>query len=247
MPTSLRLHTIGGNVQRWAGTARAALRGCLEALLVALILALFVRTFLFQVLEVPSDSMEPGLLAGDRLLIDKTIFARHDSLAGILPARSVRPGELVLFRFPEDPSRSFVKRCLGMPGDEIEIINKVLYIDGEIQDESGYVVHRDPRTYVDSQFLDQEFRLRDHLARQRVPAEHMFCLGDNRDVSNDSRYWGPVPLSSVLGRPLLVLWSLERNVPARDGLSDADWGKIQVSWFNVGKGVRWNRSLKRVQ
>ncbi len=247
MSTSLRLNTIGGNMQRWAGTARATLRGCLEALLVALILALFVRTFLFQVLEVPSDSMEPGLLAGDRLLIDQMTFARHGSLAGIWPTRPVRSGELVLFRFPEDPSRSFVKRCLGMPGDDIEILNKRLYIDGEIQDESGYVVHRDPRTYLDSEFLDEEFRLRDHLARQQVPAEHLFCLGDNRDVSNDSRYWGPVPRSSVLGRPLLVLWSFERNDSARDRLSDPDWGKIRESWFNEGKGVRWHRSLKRVQ
>lgn len=230
-----------------ASTARSGLRDCLDALLVAMILALFVRTFLLQVLEIPGDSMEPGLLAGDRLVVDRTTFAPHGAWAPFVPGREIERGDLVLFRFPEDLSRSFVKRCLGLPGDEVLISDKTLYVNGQPIDESGYVVHRDPRTYLDSQFLDEEFRQRDHMATRAVPTGQLFCLGDNRDLSNDSRYWGMVPREAVIGRPILVLWSFERGLALEEEFSDSAWGKIERSWRRLEQGIRWNRSLTAVR
>lgn len=183
-----------------------------QALSVALILAFFFRTWVLQVFEIPSSSMEQGLQAGDQILVNNFIYGpRVWPWEGeILPMRSPRRGDVVVFRLPTDRSRFFVKRCVGLPGDKIEIQDKTLLVGGVAQEETGYVLHTDGRTYQRSLFLDDAFRKRDNFGPFFVPQRHYFCLGDNRDESNDSRFWGPVARGDLKGRPVLVLWSKQR-------------------------------------
>jgi len=183
----------------------------LEALLVAVIFATFARTYVVQAFKIPTGSMEQNLLVGDHILVNKMTFgAAPTSLERVvLPQRVVRRGDVVVFRFPLDPSRDFIKRCIGLPGDEIEIRDKFLYVNDKPVDESGYVAHSDPRTYPSSVFLSADYRYRDNFGPYTVPAGEVFVMGDNRDDSHDSRFWGTVPMSFIKGRALLVYWSFE--------------------------------------
>ncbi len=188
-----------------------------QALLAALILAFFFRTWIVQVFEIPSSSMERGLRVGDQILVNNFIYGPRvwPWEEKLLPMRPPRRGDIVVFRLPSNPRRFFVKRCLGLPGEKIEIQDKALRVNGEVRDETAYVVHSDERTYQRSLFLDDAYRKRDNFGPFIVPPHHYFCLGDNRDESNDSRFWGPVSRHDLKGRPVLVLWSKYRGA---DGL-----------------------------
>ena len=184
-----------------------------DVLLVAAILALFVRTFFVQAYRVSSESMEPAMMVGDHLLINKFIFGVGAGRWGpLVPQRQVRPGDLVIFRGVEDPAHELLKRCVASGGSEVEIKSKKLSVDGRDIDETGYVVHSDDRVYPRSEFLHESFRRRDAFGPERVPAGSLFCLGDNRDISRDSRFFGAIGTELVHGRPLLVYWS--RNAEA---------------------------------
>ena len=189
---------------------RPALLDYLEALLVAILLATFVRTYVVQAFKIPSGSMEQNLLIGDHILVNKFIYGSALGARGsFLPHRGVRRGDVVVFKFPGQPDRDFIKRCVALPGDHVELRDKILHINGTPVDESGYVFHTDQRTYPSSLFLPDDYRLRDNFGTYTVPAGHLFFLGDNRDNSNDSRFWGSVPVELIKGRALLVYWSFE--------------------------------------
>ncbi len=191
-----------------------------QVLLVAAILALFVRVFLVQAYRIPSESMEPTLMVGDHLLINKFIFGAGAGRWGpFVPQREVRPGDLLTFRGIEDPAHELLKRCVATGGAEVEIDSKKLRIDGREVDETAYVVHSDDRVYPRSEFLHESFWRRDAYGPEPVPAGRLFCLGDNRDISRDSRFFGPVGTELVRGRPLLVYWS-----------RDAEAGRWAVRW-----------------
>jgi len=217
---------------RWL---RLASREGWRASLTAVLFALFARTFVVQAFQIPTPSMEPNLLIGDHVVVDKLIYA--GDAPWWLPERTVRRGDVVVFRAPDDPERAYVKRCLGLSGDRIEIVNKRLLINGEALDEAGYVFHSDPRTYPAAATLPDALRLRDNLGPLTVPPESLFCLGDNRDNSKDSRFWGTVPRSAVRGRAVLVYWSAE---PAEgDGL----WTALG----SVLRRTRWSRCFQAVR
>ncbi len=188
-----------------------ALRAYLDALLIAVLLATFARTFLVQAFQVPTVSMAESLIVGDHILVNKFIFGygggRSEGLERLLPVRAPRRGDVVVFKSPQDASRDYVKRCMGIPGDTVEIIAKVLYLNGSAVDDSRYTTRRDPRIYERSHFLAEAYRLRDHYGPYNVPDDHYFCLGDNRDHSNDSRFWGTVPSDMIKGRAWMVYWS----------------------------------------
>jgi signal peptidase I len=211
---------------------RRAARETVGAALIAVLFALFARTFVVQAFHIPTPSMEPNLLVGDHLMVDKLIFA-GDGDSWFWPARSIRRGDVVVFRAPEDPTRDYVKRCLGLPGDRVEIVNKQLIVNGERLNEGGYVFHTDPRTYPAAATLPDALRLRDNVAAFTVPGESYFCLGDNRDDSYDSRFWGTVSRAAVKGRAVLVYWSVAppESGPPR-GLLD------RVRWSRSGGLVR---------
>jgi len=217
-------------------------REYVEALLIAIVFAIFARTFVVQAFKIPSESMEPNLLVGDHILVNKfvygpTIYPWEERL---LPMRGPRRGDVVVFKFPQDVSRDFIKRCVGLAGDEVEIEDKQLLINGAEVDETGYAHFRDENTYR-SRFVEERWRLRDNFSPYEVPPASYFCLGDNRDFSNDSRYWGPVPAANVKGRAVLVYWSFETPEPADDGLGEVVSEEAEVPAPTTGGGGLWNR------
>ncbi len=192
---------------------KSALRELLDALVIAIILALLVRTWVVQVFRIPSTSMEDSLLVGDHVLVNKFIFAptSFPFERALLPVRSLQRGDVAIFKFPPNPQRIFIKRCVAGPREKVEIIKKRLFVDGHELEEAGYSLHRDPRVYDRSLILDDGYRKRDNFGPFVVPEGYFFFLGDNRDESFDSRFWGPVPEVNLKGRPWLVLWSTKQD------------------------------------
>ena len=201
--------------------------------LVAVVFALFVRTFLFQAFVVPSSSMERTVLVGDHLLVNKFLFAPHleGPLAGLLPYRQVRRGDVVVFKFPENPRRDFVKRAVALPGDLLEIRDKEVFVDGSRVSEPR-AFHSQERVWTADHGLPEALRVRDQLRPTRIPPDAYFVMGDNRDDSYDSRFWGAVPAANLKGRALLVYWSIPpsqtgRGLPGRiaDFFSETRWSR----------------------
>jgi len=223
-PPSLRAPGRSGRGRRSRG------RDYLEAVLVSVILALFVRTFLLQAYVVPTASMEDNILVGDHLIVNKFLYAGGSGpLSRLLPQRRLRTGDVFVFKFPDDPRRDFVKRAIGLPGDLVEIRDKVVYVNQAPLAEPG-VTHSDQAVYASGR--------RDQFGPIRVPDGQVFALGDNRDRSNDSRFWGTVPLANVKGRALFVYWSAPPELPGRSlGRRIADF------WSQT----RWDRTLRPVR
>ena len=220
-----------------------------EAILVAFILALFVRTFVFENFKIPSGSMEDNLLIGDHLVVNKYIFADNaDSfLHRLFPYRTPRRGDVVVFKYPEDTRRDFIKRCVAVGGDTVELRSKMRYVNGELQEEP-FVVHKDSTTYEDLPTMPASSRIRDNFGPFKVPPGTTFCLGDNRDNSLDSRFWGPVPLSYVKGRAVLIYWSYEA------GRNDWQWRgfghrikQLAGVFFNFFTKTRWEREFRLIR
>lgn len=159
----------------------------------------------YQNFQIPSRGMEETMLKGDRLVADMWYYRSRE------PAR----GDLVVFRYPVDPNRDFIKRCIAIPGDTVEIRNKQLFLNGTVINED-YVVHRDTRTHPDSGTLPPMIRVRDNFGPFAVPPESIFVLGDNRDNSSDSRFWGVVPAELISGKALYLYWG---STPDRIGLT----------------------------
>jgi signal peptidase I len=225
-------------------------REYLEALLIAVVFATFARTFVFQAFKIPSGSMEENLLIGDHILVNKFIYGPTPSWLErtLLPAREVRRGDVVVFKFPEDPSRDFIKRAVGLPGDRIQMVDKHLFVNGQRVFDDTYTHHTDPITYSGSSYPRSSLQ-RDNFGPLVVPANSYFCLGDNRDNSRDSRFWGMVPRDNLKGRALLVYWSFD-DVSAEQlewpGLAGAvrRVGHVATRFF---ASTRWNRTWKVVR
>ena len=222
-----------------AAHRRRALRSTADPILAAVVFALFARTFLFQAFEVPSPSMEKTVLTGDRLLVNKFVYAPDQApLSRLLPRRSVRRGDILVFRFPEDPRRSFVKRVVALPGETVSIADKRVRVDGRELIEP-YAFHSDDNTWSNDPSTSEEHRRRDQLPPTRVPDGAYFLLGDNRDDSSDSRSWGTVPAGHILGRALLVYWSAPP--PASGG------GKGVLAPLGALSRTRWDRVFALVR
>jgi signal peptidase I len=184
----------------------ALARDIVRVATIAVLLAGFVRTFLVQAIRIPSRSMEPTLWIGDHILVNRFVYgpARFEWEREWLPLRRVREGDVVVFRSPREPTLDFVKRCVATQGQSVGIRAKTLSVDGIAVDETSYVHHTDLRTYPDSPFLEEAYRHRDYFGPLTVPARHFFALGDHRDISDDSRFWGPVPSRNLRGRLFLI-------------------------------------------
>ncbi|MEM7051684.1 MAG: signal peptidase I [Acidobacteriota bacterium] len=222
--------------RRFAGVLDAV-----EAILIALVFATFAKTFVVQAFKIPSGSMEQNLLVGDHILVNKFIYGPSPTALErkLLPVRPLERGDVTVFKFPQDPSRDFIKRCVALPGDRVELVDKRLFVNETEVDESRYTLFTDPRVYPASRFLPESRRFRDNYGPYLVPAAGYFCLGDNRDNSNDSRVWESVPQGFVRGRAFMIYWSLE---PAEMvGIEESSvFGRI---W----ERIRWDRSFRVVR
>ncbi|HLF55873.1 MAG TPA: signal peptidase I [Thermoanaerobaculia bacterium] len=221
-------------------------REYLEALLIAALFLGFTNTFVIKTFFIPSGSMEDTLLVGDHLFVNRYIFApRATALeSALLPQRDPRRGDIVIFRSPERPTIDLVKRLVGLPGDTIQSVDKQLYVNGERVDDALYVEHKEPSLYPDRPFIDSQLRRRDNFGPIRVPEGHYFCMGDNRDRSYDSRYWGPVPQRYLKGRAFLIYWSYG------GGTSDGSWRGLGSKLRELGSTAvgfatrtRWSRTF----
>ena len=199
---------------------KSTLREYFESIVVTVILALYGTTFAIQAFKIPSSSMEDTLLIGDHLMVDKLAYAPPARWLGpLLPYQQVQRRDIIVFKFPVDPSKHYVKRVVGVPGDRLRIVNQQLYINGHLADEGykvhkmGDHVHRDsfPGSLPRSVYPDWAEALPWHVESGWlvVPPGHYFAMGDNRDRSEDSRFWGFVPRRNILGKPVLIYWSLK--------------------------------------
>ena len=183
------------------GTKRkSSLREYIEAILVAALVALFIRTFVVQAFKIPSGSMIPTLLVGDYILVNKFVYGVRLPLIDktLFGERIPKKGEIIVFEYPHDTSKDYIKRVVGLPGDKIQIFNKQLLINGRVA-EDPHAFHSEPEVFSES--------ILDNFGPVTVPPDHLFVMGDNRDASSDSRVWGFVPLSLVKGKAFLVYWS----------------------------------------
>lgn len=212
---------------------RSTAREYFESICVAVILALFVRTFIVQAFKIPSGSMENNLLIGDHLLVNKFVFAPTLSLVedAVLPIDPIRRGDVVVFKYPVEPDRDFIKRVIGLPGDTIELRKKRVYVNGTLLDEP-YVRYLSPP----DESSEHDFDVRVQYGPVTVPADQYFMMGDNRDNSQDSRYWGFMPRSYVKGKALFVYFSF----------NDGDGPEPGGGLSQIFSTVRWNRLLHQI-
>jgi signal peptidase I len=229
-----------------AAAQRSTPREYLEALLIAALFLLFTNTFVIKTFFIPSGSMENTLLVGDHLFVNRFIFGPAGSglERTLLPLREPRRGDIVIFRSPERPTVDLVKRLIGLPGDTLQLINKQLYVNGQQVTEDVYVEHKDSRTFPNRAYLSEQMRLRDNFGPVTVPEGRYFCMGDNRDFSYDSRFWGTVPAEYLKGRAFVIYWSFG------GGTSDGTWrgaGSKLKEIVNTVVGfptkTRWSRTL----
>jgi signal peptidase I len=243
----------------------ASLREYIESLLVTVILALFGTTFVVQAFKIPSQSMEPTLLVGDHLLVNKFIFGgRHHWYDVVLPYRDVRRGDIIVFKFPYQDHPHYVKRVIGVPGDRIKIVDQQVYRNGEKLTEP-YAYH-DPSAAYDP-FLynfppagrdDLLFSMQPEWSQQIfqyvhdgeivVPPGKYFAMGDNRDHSWDSRYWGFVDREAIMGGPVVIYWSVitaEDDGTEQPSLGDALRGMFDTL-IHLPTRTRWKRMLHTV-
>jgi len=185
---------------------KSSLRENIEAILIAVVIALFIRTFVVQAFKIPSGSMKNTLLIGDHILVSKFIYGiklpylRHV----ILPLKSPRQGDIIVFKYPEDPHKDFIKRVIGVPGDTVEYRNKKLFINNELL-ENDVGIHTDPHVFPG------KIKRRDNFGPVKVPENKLFVMGDNRDESYDSRFWGFVDMSAVSGKAFMIYWSWNKE------------------------------------
>jgi signal peptidase I len=230
---------------------------------VTILLLLFGTTTLVQAFVIPTGSMEDTLLIGDHLLVDKLAYAPPGTISKyLLPYEEPKHGDIIVFRYPADISQTFVKRVIGVPGDHLKMVNRIIYRNG-IRLNEPYVYHKFPYDpYRDnfpgelSQFGD---RLQDQLQRDMlehhvvngevvVPPNSYFAMGDNRDNSLDSRYWGFVPRDNIMGKPLLIYWSYEATT---EDLAGSSVDSLAHHFIDLGEHfftrTRWKRTVKVIR
>lgn len=244
---------------------RTSFREYLESLLVTVILVLYGTSFVVQAFKIPSQSMEPTLLVGDHLLVNKFLFGGRGAWYDrFLPYRDVERGDIIVFKYPFDDHPHYVKRVIGLPGDRLRIVDRQVWINGEPLDEP-YKVHAEPRSYDDfgdnfppraTGYLRPNVRsdwareMLEHVDRGElvIPPGKYFALGDNRDSSQDSRYWGFVDRESIMGRPVLIYWSIDST---SEEYADRSIGGRLIGLANtivhLPRKTRWDRVFRPVR
>lgn len=216
-------------------------------IVVALVLAVLVKETMLEAYNIPSESMRNTLLVGDFLLAEKLTFGPKIPftdlrLPGIL---SPEPGDVIVFKSPEDTEKSYIKRVVAVGGDRVEIVDKVVYVNGEAVDDSRFVIHSDPTLLPRTAAYP-----RDNFGPITVPDDHYFVLGDNRDNSSDSRFWGCVPRELVTGRAILIHWSWRSDPNAPDVSLTNPLSFLRSVVYHVRAfpdHVRWGRVFTTIE
>ena len=228
---------------------KSTVREYFESIVIAVVLALFIRTFVVQAFKIPTGSMENNLLIGDHLLVNKFVFGPSASglERALLPMGTIRRGDVVVFKYPEEPERDYIKRVVGLPGETIELKAKKIHINGTPLDEPyvhfleppGMGVNAHEITLVD---------VRERYGPVTVPPNQYFVMGDNRDNSQDSRYWGFLPRDYVKGKALVIYWSYEAERGDYDekgaGATVRGLASTFVHFFTL---TRWDRMLHQIR
>ncbi|KPJ75697.1 MAG: signal peptidase I [Deltaproteobacteria bacterium SG8_13] len=185
---------------------KSRLRENVEAILVAVLLALFIRTFIVQAFKIPSGSMKQTLQIGDHILVSKFVYGVKLPFLQkvIIPVKKPRRGDIIVFKFPVEPEKDFIKRVVGIPGDILEGRNKQIFVNGEPLVEQ-YAIKTDPHVYP------KGMQTRDNFGPITVPENALFVMGDNRDQSFDSRFWGFVDMKVVSGKAFMIYWSWDKD------------------------------------
>jgi signal peptidase I len=228
---------------------KSTLREYFESIVIAVILALFIRTFVVQAFKIPTGSMEENLLIGDHLLVNKFVFGLEPTALErtLLPVRDIRRQDIVVFKYPDQPERDFIKRVIGLPGETIELRNKRVFVNGQPLEEP-YVHFLEPPDDSEPGDADYtDFDVRRRYGPVTVPPDQYFVMGDNRDNSQDSRYWGFLPRGYIKGKALMVYWSYEadREDYQRTGIGDQVGGVFSTVTHFFTK-TRWSRLLHQI-
>lgn len=223
---------------------KTTVREYYEALLIAIIFVNFARIFVFQAFKIPSGSMEDNLKVGDHIIVNKFVYgpAGESALAGLLPIRNVERGDVIVFRYPEDPQTDFVKRVVALPGETVAIRDKQVFIDGRPLDEP-YAVFDDDMVFPAEEALPAQYAMRDQMSARRVPEGQYFTMGDNRDRSHDSRFWGFVPKALIKGKAFMVYWSFDGQPPPAGSSLGARLRHLTHVVVNFFSKTRWDRTF----
>ena len=232
----------------------------LQSLATTIAIAVFVITFVVQAFQIPSESMEKTLLIGDYLLVDKAHYASPGAWGWLLPYRKIERQDIIVFRYPVNPQQHFVKRVVGIPGDHVRLVNKHVYVNGVKQDDDYATFNWGQRdkfrdNFPDGGFYAERVGSKWFLQAQKlvedgqliIPEGSYFVLGDNRDDSYDSRYWGLVPADHIVGRPLLIYWSMGQGQVASTAGENVTSGKLSTLAYNIietVKNLRWKRMFR---
>lgn len=229
----------------------------MQSLIGTIVIAIFVITFVVQAFQIPSQSMENTLLVGDYLLVDKLCYGGRGLGDHIMPYQKISHGDVIVFHYPVDPKQHFVKRVIGVPGDRLRMVNKTVYINGKpltepyvrfLEPPSNLFRDNFPRTDMPIIYGMEgkwwlEMRKLVEDGELIIPQGNYFVMGDNRDDSQDSRYWGFVPRENIIGQPLLIYWSvksLDQDVPSSKAY------RFAYALTHLFQNTRWNRTLRLV-
>jgi signal peptidase I len=233
----------------------------IQSLLATVVIAVFVITYIVQAFQIPSESMENTLLIGDYLLVDKLCYGGGGVGDHLIPYRQIHRGDIIVFHYPVNPAQHFVKRVVGIPGDRIHLIRKRVFVNGQsLQEPYARYFKPEPNPFRDDfprlDVLDPGINADWWVQMPKlvedgqliVPEGHYFAMGDNRDDSSDSRYWGFVPRANIIGRPLLIYWSIsdpDDAMPPAPTLGDKLYhlAYAVTHFFQI---TRWGRTFRLV-
>jgi signal peptidase I len=222
------------------------------------VLAVFVITFVAQAFQIPSESMENTLLIGDYLLVDKVHYGDGGVFHWLMPYAEIHRGDIIVFRYPVHPTQHFVKRVIGIPGDRVHLFHGTVFVNDKAVNDSGFAIHKGEQfdSYRDNfpsgNYISPEVNsgwwLQMHGVMQHgeivVPPGNFFVLGDNRDESLDSRYWGFVPRENIIGRPFLIYWSVQRE---ENTAGDGRLERLLYTLVHLPEDARWDRTFHLVR
>lgn len=232
-----------------------------QSLIGTVVIAVFVITFIVQAFQIPSESMENTLLIGDYLLVNKLRYGGSALGDLLVPYQKIRRGDIVVFHYPVNPSQHFVKRVIGVPGDHVRLVNRQVWVNALPLKEPyarytsvSHDVYRDDFPQVDYIVQGEEGRWFEELKKDVqhgeliVPAGQYFVMGDNRDESLDSRYWGFVPRKNIIGSPLIIYWSINSNEGDYNTASGAGDKVMHFTYAltHLFKLTRWDRTFRLV-